>query len=64
MPAEAGSSYAPLPTLTIGQLSRTDVVRSERTPFFSSRSICVSLVTRIGVVLAFQVRTVSRQIGE
>ena len=60
-----GSVHEPaLLTLTIGQLSRIDVARSERTPFFSSLSICVSLVIRAGVALAFQVSIVSFQIGE
>jgi hypothetical protein len=52
-------AYEPLPILTIGQLSLVEVARSVNMPFFSSLSICVSLVIRTGEALAFQVRTVS-----
>lgn len=48
----------------IGQLSLVEVARSVSFPFFSSLSICVSLVIKVGVALAFQVRIVSFQIGE
>jgi hypothetical protein len=37
-----------LPTFTIGQLSRTAVAFSVRTPWFSSLSMCVSLVISTG----------------
>jgi len=48
----------------IGQLSLIAVARSVSTPFFSSWSICVSLLIRTGVAVDFQVRIVSFQAGE
>jgi hypothetical protein len=48
----------------IGQLSLVEVARSASFPCFSSLSIWVSLVIRVGFALAFQVRIVSFQIGE
>src|SRR5438132_1778003 len=52
------------PTLTIGQLSLTEVERSLSPPFFSSWLICVSLLIKTGFALAFQVRIVSFHTGE
>jgi len=59
--ARGWSDYEPLPTLMIGQLSLIEVARSVSPPFFSSWSICVSLLIRTGVALAFQLRIVSFQ---